>query len=583
MELEDFELQLGPRSGPDLEVRVLRSPAGEGEGRMPFPEALAGGWHPLQGDPAAAGGLLFRSLFRGQVGELLHASLRGDGERSGLRLRLRINPRHPGLAPLHRIPWELLYRESTEDFLALSRRTPVVRAFDLPRPAAVQPFEPPLRLLVVRCQPPGSTYLDLDSELEELRAWLTPHPSLELAVLDDPDPQSLRRFLLDTPVHVLHYMGHGAFNPETGAGALLYRGRRGAAPLYGRHLATKLKDLGSLRLVVLNACDTALAGVEGGQSPFAGVATALVLGGLPAVVAMQSPIEDRSAIAFSAAFYDRLARGMTVEAALTEGRQAIHSLDPEGAAWAVPVLFLRTPSGALFEIERTSQQALAAPAAPAAQTPAALVEAPAPPAAPGRSRRQRLVLGTGTAGLAAALAVALGEIARQPERWLGQGDPPAVTEAAAEAAAEPSPAPSEPEQRSTPAQPKAPAPARVSPPRSTRTVTVGEGEAAWRFRISADSRVLDDFAAALEDAAGPLPGLGGLGQSVSVDIPSPRIESSTEAGLTSAACSLSATCRSPAGTFTIPVKRAQGEEIGACRVAAEALAGAVADRLAHSL
>jgi hypothetical protein len=85
------------------------------------------------------------------------------------------------------------------------------------------------------------------------------------------------------------------------------------------------------------------------------VAAALISrGGIPAVVAMQFPISDKAAIAFSGAFYSRLAAGDPVSAAATEGRLAILELERECPEWVTPVVYLagkddgfeiRSPSG----------------------------------------------------------------------------------------------------------------------------------------------------------------------------------------------------------------------------------------------
>jgi hypothetical protein len=153
--------------------------------------------------------------------------------------------------------------------------------------------------------------------------------------------------LRSRPFHVLHFMGHGTFDRRTGEGALIFENAsRPPEVITGRHLSTKISDLGSLRLVVLNACNTAIhSSADLGHDPFAGVATALLLGGITGVVAMQSPIEDPHAIAFSAAFYDELAQGSPIDEAVTEGRQAIYSRAIERTDWAIPVVFLRAPSG----------------------------------------------------------------------------------------------------------------------------------------------------------------------------------------------------------------------------------------------
>jgi len=263
------------------------------------------------------------------------------------------------------VPWELLYRQATEEFLALSRGTPIVRALDVPRPVAVRAYRPPLRILAVLARDPGSSPLSLEEELKRLREALEEDPEIQLETLEDPDPQTLRNVLDQKDIHILHYMGHGAFEPATGEGALLFGSPKGRLPVTGWHLATKLKDLDALRLVVLNACKTAVVAGKAMQGPFAGVAAALVLGGIPAVVAMQSSIMDVHSVTFTAAFYRRLARGMSVEEAVTEGRQAILSQEPETAAWAIPVLFLRA-AGSLFSEERRAvadPEALPPPAA----------------------------------------------------------------------------------------------------------------------------------------------------------------------------------------------------------------------------
>lgn len=364
MEYEDFELQIGPQLGEELLVRV-RSPAGEGEALVHLPrfagdlEQLAGvvrhlssGGSGLPSSPAEVGGSLFESVFIGQVSNLFQQSLsRVEATAQGLRLRVRINLRDSSLAPLLDWPWELLYRKDTEEFLALSRGTPIVRALGVPRPAAVRVYRPPLRILAVLARDPASSPLSLEEELKQLRESLEEDPEIRLEILEDPHTQTLRNALDQKDIHILHYMGHGVFEPASGEGALLFGGPEGRMPVTGRHLATKVRDLDALRLVVLNACETAVVAGEAEQGPFAGVAAALVLGGLPAVVAMQASISDIHSVAFTSAFYRRLARGMPVEEAITEGRQAILSHEPESASWAIPVLFLRA-AGSLFAQER---------------------------------------------------------------------------------------------------------------------------------------------------------------------------------------------------------------------------------------
>jgi hypothetical protein len=74
---------------------------------------------------------------------------------------------------------------------------------------------------------------------------------------------------------------------------------------------------------------------------------------------MQLPVSDQATISFSRAFYQRLAAGDPVDAAVTEGRQAMHSAYPAGFEWATPVLFMRTPNGEIFKQEESLAEKLA--------------------------------------------------------------------------------------------------------------------------------------------------------------------------------------------------------------------------------
>jgi formylglycine-generating enzyme required for sulfatase activity/ABC-type branched-subunit amino acid transport system substrate-binding protein len=111
-----------------------------------------------------------------------------------------------------------------------------------------------------------------------------------------------------------------------------------------------LHNVPSLRLVFLNACETARVSKQAGLDPFAGVAAAMVMAGIPAVVAMQFPITDEAAIRFAGRFYPLLAAGEPVDYAVGQGRLAIRVAESETLEWATPVLFMRAPDGAIFQV-----------------------------------------------------------------------------------------------------------------------------------------------------------------------------------------------------------------------------------------
>ena len=111
-----------------------------------------------------------------------------------------------------------------------------------------------------------------------------------------------------------------------------------------------LHDANALRLAVLNSCDTALGG---GMDLFASTASILVRQGeIPAVLAMQFAISDPAAIEFSRTFYEAIAEGLPVDAAVAEARKAVRLAIPDTLEWATPVLHQRSPDGVLFDLQR---------------------------------------------------------------------------------------------------------------------------------------------------------------------------------------------------------------------------------------
>lgn len=555
MHYDDFEVQLGPPVDGGYLVRVLGSPAGEGEATLQLPreaEPAFPGDFDRPVSPSRTGGQLFRSLFSGQVNDLLLQSLSLVGPRRGLRIRLRINPRGAGLERLHGLPWELLFREDTDDFLALSRRTPIVRSLDIARPVPEQPFSPPLRILAVVSQLPGAEQLSLEEELQELKRALRQAAGIVLEILENPDARSLRAALDAAPFQVLHYMGHGTFDEHSGEGALLLRRPGGEREvLSGRNLSTKIKDVSSLRLVVLNACQTSVTSGSPGHNPFAGVAAALLLGGVPAVVAMQSAIEDHHAVTFSAAFYKQLARGAPVEEAVTEGRQAIHDLEPDGSSWAIPVLLLRTPTGALFP--------------------------------PSERRRPSRVRPIAVSSAGALLLLSL--LAFLP-RLLDRQEPSPAKPAEERAAAPPTPTPTP-----TPPQPSPPkmvepqeTPAPSPPPAMFhRMLSLGEGGDGFLVEI-AGSR---SFPAAAFDAefrglARRFPAESLAGGRLRIDGSAPQVDPPDENGMRSCRLSVSSRLQIRGRVLdlgSIEIPRSQFSASSACNLAAADLAKSVIHKM----
>jgi hypothetical protein len=175
--------------------------------------------------------------------------------------------------------------------------------------------------------------------------------------------RDLRTALRNGEWHVLHFIGHGMLDSQSGEGALVLADDNGAAqPLPASHLGRLLADHKSLRLAVLNACQS---GAGSAHSLYTSAAATLIRRGLPAVLATQFVIQEQASLELARTFYTALAEGAPVEGAVTEARIAISLAHSNTLDWAAPVLYLRAPDGVLFDMERTTSGA--AQPAPAAR------------------------------------------------------------------------------------------------------------------------------------------------------------------------------------------------------------------------
>jgi CHAT domain-containing protein len=96
------------------------------------------------------------------------------------------------------------------------------------------------------------------------------------------------------------------------------------------------------RAVVLHSCDAGKADYE---ASFAGVAPQLIRHGVQTVIAMQYPVTNSTATAFSNSLYESLAAGDTVDTAAQEARFRISGDDPR--LLGVPVVYLQNKTALL--------------------------------------------------------------------------------------------------------------------------------------------------------------------------------------------------------------------------------------------
>jgi tetratricopeptide (TPR) repeat protein len=364
----DFEVEIAQGRGREYPVAVVKSPAGEAREMMRFPFdelALENRLNALQLALLRSGGSrrqvlsseehtvqdfgreLFNALVTGEARSRYDVSVGAARQQGkGLRLKLRILP--PELAKL---PWEFLFDPREAEYVCLSRDTPVVRYLELPQPVQPLLVQPPLRILGMVVSPRDLPALDVAREKQRVETALgdLQHQRLiDLHWLAGQTWRDLQRAMRSGPWHIFHFIGHGGFDSTADEGVIALADENGCVHrMLATELGRLLSDHRSLRLVLLNSCE----GARGSEHDvFSSTAAILVRRGLPAVVAMQYEITDRAAVEFARSFYEALAEGLPVDAAVAEARKAISLAVTNTVEWGTPVLYMRAPQGAIFQL-----------------------------------------------------------------------------------------------------------------------------------------------------------------------------------------------------------------------------------------
>lgn len=309
----------------------------------------ARGWVPSSLKPYAEfGGRLFDTLFTGAVRDLYlkHLAAVESGE-VGLRILLGTVA---ALGPMN-LPWEYLY--DGDEFLALTGSVSIVRHLDVDRPVRQLRVDGPLRMAVTVSSPSDQAEIDVAKEVDALRTALGPLISAGLVRVDvapEGTIGTLARImraaeLAGKPYHIWHFVGHGRYLEREGGTYLAFESPNGTSQMHsGFELGTLLSSHPSLRVAVLNACESGRAAPE---DSLTSVGAALVARGLPACIAMQFSISDVVAIRFAEDFYRALADDGCLDTAVADARRAIFFM-PNESEWATPVVLSRSADPVLF-------------------------------------------------------------------------------------------------------------------------------------------------------------------------------------------------------------------------------------------
>ena len=294
---------------------------------------------------------LFGALFSGPIHATYRASSLAADER-GERLQVVLRLDVPELTA---IPWEAMYDAENDQYICLN--DPLVRQI---ASNAAEPLEiaSSLEVLVLVASPDGLMALDVEAERKKLADALAEPIAdgrIRLKWLTQASWEQVQDEMLSGTWHVLHFIGHGDYDPRSDQGVIALVGDDG-----GPHLveADRLADLlnqanPTPRLVVLNSCQSGRSGV---RDLFSSTAATLVRRGISAVAAMQFSVSDAGAIKFARGFYSALAYGRGIGEAIGAGRIGLRGT-PGSLEWVTPVLYVRGEAGELFRIASPPSQA----------------------------------------------------------------------------------------------------------------------------------------------------------------------------------------------------------------------------------
>ncbi|MBF0369520.1 MAG: tetratricopeptide repeat protein [Magnetococcales bacterium] len=257
------------------------------------------------------------------------------------------------------LPWELAYDQ--RGYLFQGAKPARVRRL-LPNELEAEALltEPPIRILLASPRPDDDKAGYIDHRISArplVEALAGLGGMVEVTVLEPPTFPELKKELkrarqAKKPYHVVHFDGHGVYDPVVGLGGLCFEDpedahklqKRGTAIINAQELGAEIQDH-RIALFFLEACQTAQAELD----PIASVAGRLLECGVASVVAMSHSVLVETARRFVEAFYQELAGGHRIGEAMLAGQIHIYDnpfkFEVPGAGdlhlqdWFVPVLY----------------------------------------------------------------------------------------------------------------------------------------------------------------------------------------------------------------------------------------------------
>lgn len=293
------------------------------------------------------GHALFKYIVRDDVKSLY------DRLPSGALIRIHILTNRPDLQSL---PWEYLQDPSHAPGPWLDRS--IVRIIPSIGQSPPIPLTlakeggPKIRILFVYADPANQgivSWLDVKRSVEREFSVRIPTDRYELNVVEG-TPAALVEAVQNSSYDIFQFSGHGEVDAKTKKGRilLLSQANNQSVPLAADELAVILRGRG-VRLAILSAC---LTSAGNSADPFNVIAEALLKENIPAVVANQLPVPDKSVAAFVGRLYAKLLETGDIDMAVNEGRLTLWSdliLQQDARLeWGIPTLYRHMTGAQVF-------------------------------------------------------------------------------------------------------------------------------------------------------------------------------------------------------------------------------------------
>jgi CHAT domain-containing protein len=161
--------------------------------------------------------------------------------------------------------------------------------------------------------------------------------------------EEMAEVLQEGKYDVIHYSGHAMYSETPENSSLFFRKKRQNNQLIIERLTTNrlnfLVERTRLKFFYLSCCQGAMVGTPEHllNNDFLGITHALLVAGVPSVLAMRWPLTDEMAVLLAASFYRELFKGVGLELALLRARRQLQSSRPNDHSWLSPVLVVQSP------------------------------------------------------------------------------------------------------------------------------------------------------------------------------------------------------------------------------------------------